>query len=87
MPIVADYGGPSELVDDDTGIRVGFSDKKSLIAGLKRAIHNTIRSPEMLDRLGTAGREKVQKKLTWEAKANQIVAVYDAVLNLSLIHI
>ena len=80
-PIVADYGGPSELVDEKTGIRVGFSDRHSLIAGIKQAIANAVRSPEILDRLGAAGREKVQRKLTWDAKAEQIAAVYDAVLS------
>jgi len=79
-PIVADYAGPSELVDETTGIRVSFSDKKSLIDGLRRAIGDIVRSPEILDRLGAAGRQKVREKLTWEAKANQILSIYDAVL-------
>jgi glycosyltransferase involved in cell wall biosynthesis len=79
-PIVANYAGPSELVDDKTGIRVSFHDKQSLIEGFRQAIAELIRFPERLDQLGAAGREQVQKKLTWEAKAKQIVAVYDAVL-------
>lgn len=80
-PIVADYGGPSELVDDETGIRVPFSDKTSLVEGMTRAIGQVINSPESLDRFGAAGRRKVLEKLTWDAKANQIVAVYQAVLS------
>ena len=80
-PIVADYAGPSELVDDKTGIRVPFHDKKSLVEGMRRAIGNVIRSPKMLDIFGTAGREKVLRKLTWEAKARQILNVYEAVLS------
>ena len=80
-PIVADYGGPSELVDEKTGIRVPFSDRQSLVIGIKEAIGDAIRYPHMLDKLGAAGREKVQTKLTWDAKAEQIAAVYDAVLN------
>jgi glycosyltransferase involved in cell wall biosynthesis len=79
-PVVADYAGPSELVDEKTGIRVGFHDKNSLIEGMRQAIGNVIRFPETLDKLGAAGREKVREKLTWEAKANQVAAVYDAVL-------
>jgi glycosyltransferase involved in cell wall biosynthesis len=79
-PIVADYGGPSELVDDNTGIRVPFHDKTSLVEGLRRAIGDVIHAPEILDTFGTSGRQKVLEKLTWDAKANQIVAVYDAVL-------
>ena len=79
-PIVADYGGPSELVDDNTGIRVPFNDKTSLVAGMRRVIGDVIRSPEILDKLGAAGRRKVSEKLTWDAKANQILAVYRALL-------
>jgi glycosyltransferase involved in cell wall biosynthesis len=80
-PIVADYAGPSELVDDKTGIRVGFHDKQSLIEGMRDAFNLVIHSPQILDTLGAAGREKVLEKLTWEAKARQIIAVYDAVLS------
>jgi glycosyltransferase involved in cell wall biosynthesis len=80
-PIVADYAGPSELVDEKTGIRVPFQDEKSLVEGLRLAIGNIVRSPEILERLGAAAREKVRAKLTWQAKASQILAVYDAVLS------
>ncbi len=80
-PIVADYGGPSELVDDQTGMRVPFSDKTSLVKGMAGAVGQVIRSPELLDKFGAAGRRKILEKLTWDAKANQIVALYKAVLN------
>jgi glycosyltransferase involved in cell wall biosynthesis len=79
-PIVANYGGPSELVDEETGIRVSFDDKTSLVDGMRLAIGRLVRSPEILAKLGKAGREKVVKKLTWEAKAKQIVRIYDGVL-------
>jgi glycosyltransferase involved in cell wall biosynthesis len=80
-PIVADYGGPSELVDEMTGIRVAFHDRQSLVEGMKGAISKVIRYPITLDRLGAAGRKKVLEKLTWDAKARQILAIYDAVLS------
>ena len=79
-PIVANYAGPSELVDDETGIRVPFQDKRSLVEGMRLAIAKVIRSREVLDKLGAAACRKVAEKLTWDAKAHQIIAVYDAVL-------
>jgi glycosyltransferase involved in cell wall biosynthesis len=78
-PIVADYGGPSELVDVTTGIRVPFHDKRSLVDGMRIAIGSVVDAPKMLDRFGAAARQKVSETLTWKAKANQIVAIYDAV--------
>ena len=47
---------------------------------MKSAIGDVIRHPEMLDKFGAAGRRKVLEKLTWDAKANQILAIYRAVL-------
>ena len=79
-PIVADYGGPSELVDDSTGVRVSFTGKASLVDGMKRAIGDLICHPEKVDKYGIEGRRRVFEKLTWDAKAEQIVAIYDAVL-------
>jgi glycosyltransferase involved in cell wall biosynthesis len=80
-PLVADYGGPAELVNDQTGFRVKFSDKETLVAGFKQVIGNLIRTPEILGRLEAAGRAKVHRSLTWDAKARQIQQIYDAVLN------
>jgi glycosyltransferase involved in cell wall biosynthesis len=79
-PIVADYGGPSELVDDDTGIRVPFQNQQSLKEGMKKAISEVIRTPGILDKLGAAGKKKVEAKFTWDRKAEQILNVYEAVL-------
>jgi glycosyltransferase involved in cell wall biosynthesis len=79
-PIVADYGGPAELVDATTGVRVPFHDKVSLMRGMKSIIGDIISQPEMLDKIGAAARRKVLEKLTWDAKARQIMSIYRAVL-------
>jgi glycosyltransferase involved in cell wall biosynthesis len=79
-PIVADYGGPAELVDESTGIKVPFEDRESLVRGFKQAIQKVVERPEMLGPLGRAGQQKVITNLTWEAKARQILEVYEAVL-------
>jgi glycosyltransferase involved in cell wall biosynthesis len=79
-PIVADYAGPSELVDERTGIKVAFHNRKSLVDGMHDAIGRVIQSPKILDELGIAARKNVIGKLTWEAKAHQILSLYQDVL-------
>jgi glycosyltransferase involved in cell wall biosynthesis len=79
-PVVADYAGPSELVDNDTGIRVPFTDQASLIAGFEAAIDSLVRSPQRLDAFGAAAREKVMRTFIWDAKAARIVALYETLL-------
>jgi glycosyltransferase involved in cell wall biosynthesis len=80
-PVVADYAGPPELIDERTGIRVPFDSKQSLVENFRSAIGELIESPHRLDEMGAAGLESVEEKYTWQAKAKQIQAVYDAVLS------
>jgi glycosyltransferase involved in cell wall biosynthesis len=80
-PIVADYAGPAEIVDENTGIRVPFSDESSLMEGMKRVIKEIILCPEIVERIGKAARKKVFANLTWEAKAKQILSLYETVLS------
>ena len=79
--IVADYAGPAELVDSSRGIRVPFTDESSLINGLQAAIERFAENPAQLEPLGSSGRAFVEANLTWDAKAGQIMKVYEAVLN------
>ena len=64
-----------------TGVKVAFTDERSLVAGLSDALAAAIRTPARLDALGAAARARVLAKLTWDAKAEQILAVYAAVLD------
>jgi glycosyltransferase involved in cell wall biosynthesis len=79
-PVVADYGGPGELVDDSAGIRIQFTNKESLVEGLNLAIGSIVRSPHVLDELGAGARRLALKKLSWDAKAAQILRIYEAVM-------
>lgn len=74
--IVADYAGPAELVDDETGIRVPFYDEMSLVEGLKETIEALVRSPETLDRMGVSARQKAERELSWDRKAMKILSIY-----------
>jgi glycosyltransferase involved in cell wall biosynthesis len=80
-PIVADYGGPAELVDDACGFRVSFTNENDLVEGLVRVFEKLVETPSELDKLGENARKRVQENFTWAKKASQIVSVYTAVLD------
>jgi len=57
IPVVAaDSGGVSELVDDTTGILVPMRDPPALAD----ALHRLALDPELADRLGASGRERIR---------------------------
>ena len=81
VPLVANYGGPAELVDSRTGIAVSFDDEASLISGMSNAIATVIADPGRLDEMGKAARQKVIQSFTWDAKAKQILDIYDGLFS------
>jgi len=76
-PIVADYGGPVELMDHHTGIHVPFTGPEDLMTGFRSALEAALDDPARLDRLGDAAVERVAQLFTWERKARQIIRLYD----------
>lgn len=76
-PIVADYGGPTELVDGESGIRVSFRTADDLRSGFRTVLEQAVRNPAMLDRIGSAAAVRVRDYFTWDRKAQQMLAVYD----------
>lgn len=84
VPVVANHGGPPELIDEASGIAVDFTDRESLIAGFAAAFERLADEPGLLERMSAAGGARARRLLTWEAKADQIVAIYGWVTGTSV---
>ena len=78
--VVVDYGAPGELVGLDRGIRVPLSDKVSMSHAFGKALVDLATSPERLNAMGAAAVEYAMRYFTWDAKARQVVDIYDWVL-------
>ncbi|QXQ08100.1 glycosyltransferase family 4 protein [Sphingosinicellaceae bacterium] len=77
VPIVADYGGQTELLDDQCGIRIPFTDVASLECGFREALDGLARDPARLDAMGVLARQRIADHFTWERKAAKILKLYD----------
>lgn len=80
VPVVADYAGPGELVGPQTGFKLPIGSRVELIAALRDALARIADDPSDLAAMGDRGRDLVRSHFTWQAKAAQILEVYDWVL-------
>lgn len=75
VPIVVDYGGPTELVGD-AGIRLPLRPRRELVADLRSAMERLVLDADQCRRLSALAIERVRTTFTWAAKADQLVEIY-----------
>ena len=80
VPIVADYAGPGELVNDETGFRLPISPRDGLVESLRVVLESITRDPAQLAPMRQAGLKLIEQHFTWDAKAQKILDVYRWVL-------
>jgi glycosyltransferase involved in cell wall biosynthesis len=80
VPMVVDYGGPGELVTRNTGFAVPLGDRGSIVLALRRALMQLVDQPWLIDQRSEAARRRVLSQFTWDAKARQVIEVYEWVL-------
>ncbi len=80
LPIVVNYGGPGELIDDATGVRVPMAARERLIEGFRAALGEFVARPETIAPIGVRARQRVMDLFTWPAKAQQTMEIYRWVL-------
>ena len=80
VPIIADYGGPGEIVSADTGFKIPMGPKTEMTAAVTALLDRIVTDDVDVGALSEGGLQRVADLFTWPKKADQIVAVYDWVL-------
>ncbi|WOO42027.1 glycosyltransferase family 4 protein [Rubellicoccus peritrichatus] len=80
-PIVADYGGPAELIPEGCGFKLPMGNRENLLRGLNQQLATLCDQPDKVNQIGARAMRFARENFTWEAKASQIRAVYDWVLS------
>ena len=77
LPVVATRAGalPEVVVDGETGILVERGDS----AGLADAIGTLLADPQLRQRMGAAGRRRVQQLFTWDRSVARLERLYGMV--------
>lgn len=80
VPVVVDYAGPGELVDEDVGYKVPLGTRAEIVAALREKLSVIAADPGVLSTRSEAARGRVAGHYTWDAKAVKVRRVYDWVL-------
>ena len=77
LPVIATaWGGPLDYLDERTGVLVPPTSREQLIAGLADGMVRLSESPALRQRLGEAGRRRIEQEFDWERKMDTILALY-----------
>jgi glycosyltransferase involved in cell wall biosynthesis len=79
--IVADRGGPAEIVDDASGIRVDATSRKGYVEGLTQAMVRLATDSDQRRAMGRAGRRRVEENYAWAVLASRLIEIYEDVVS------
>lgn len=75
-PVIADYGGPAELLVDGGGYKIQFTDEPSLRRNLEAMLVRLVDDPASIDACASLAPKIIASKYSWQRKASAIVEIY-----------
>jgi glycosyltransferase involved in cell wall biosynthesis len=69
VPVVADFGGPGDIVNPDVGYKIPMSNEDDMILKLESVLRDLAEDRSNLNNLRQRGMAYAREHLTWDAKA------------------
>lgn len=83
VPIVCNYGGPGDIVQDGkTGFSVAMKGEDYTLAQIRKILERLDRQPELLSLLSKEGQRYAREELSWQGKARKMTEIFNWVLGL-----
>jgi glycosyltransferase involved in cell wall biosynthesis len=77
LPVIAtDWGGPADYLDATSGILVPPRSREQFVTDLAAAMVKLARSPDLRQKMGQAGRRRVEESFDWERKVDRMMEIY-----------
>jgi glycosyltransferase involved in cell wall biosynthesis len=75
VPLVADFGGPGDIVHPGVGYKVLLTNEDDVVAQIEKALAELVHDRSLLERLRQQGMSYARESLTWEAKAQIVTRI------------
>jgi glycosyltransferase involved in cell wall biosynthesis len=80
VPVVVDYGGPSELVTPNSGFAIPIGTRGEVVQRLRDTLERIVQDPGCLAPRSAQAMRRARTQFAWSAKARQTLEVYRWVL-------
>ena len=75
VPVVADFGGPGDIVHPNVGYKVPLTNESEMVAQMEKILAGLAQNRDLLNRLRQEGMSYARECLTWDAKAQRTTQV------------
>jgi glycosyltransferase involved in cell wall biosynthesis len=75
VPVVADFGGPGDIVHPEVGYKVALTAENDIVAQMEKILTELAHNRDRLEQLRRQGMAYVRECLTWDAKAERTTRV------------
>ena len=75
VPVVADFGGPGDIVYPEVGYKVALTNESEFVAQMEKILTDLAANRGLLNRLRQRGISYARECLTWDAKAQSTARV------------
>jgi len=75
VPVVADFGGPGDIVHPGVGYKVPLTTENEIVAQMEKILTELAHNRDRLEQLRRQGMAYVRDCLTWDAKAQAVTRV------------
>jgi glycosyltransferase involved in cell wall biosynthesis len=80
VPIVADFGGPGDIVHSEVGYKVPLTNESDVVSEIQKILANLASNRDLLNRLRQQGMSYAREHLTWDAKAQSTTQILNWVV-------
>lgn len=80
VPVVADFGGPGDIVNPEVGYKVPLVNEGDMVSRMEKILSDLAQNRGPLETLRQQGMSYARERLTWDGKAQTLTAVMHWVL-------
>lgn len=74
--IIVDYGGPRDLIDQNSGILLPMQPEAPMIIALQEAMERVVKDHTLCKNLAKNAAQQIRSSFTWEVKAEKLRTIY-----------